>query len=313
MDVLRHGLALLADFYALGSGRSVLLAAHCLWCASRLHLPALHKDGHHRYLLSFWFTFLGTFGSGALSAFLFMRPDLHPVPAMKDPRLLPFLVAAWYFVQYTYIGHRIMSASPVRLLCRLSTTLSRAGRICNNSELAVALYPGVYGAQLVMGTVGGAGGKLACDTMKHCLGHLMDPAEVSLPGWSMRSGFLGSAVYLAFVHYLPEELRLEPQQAKALVVTVCMLHATLGHFLGADIDFTGPFGTAFHAITGIPTHSGSKAPLPSSTTPKRTAVTEERKKKESGAGAGNATNGKDGECFSEGGKKHNLRDRKSVV
>lgn len=86
----------------------------------------------------------------------------------------------------------------------------RAGLICARAELAASLYPGVVGAHLLLGTIAGTGGGLVCDAIKHALGQLARPAELSVPSWALRSGFLGATVYLSAVHYLPPELQLEP-------------------------------------------------------------------------------------------------------
>eukprot|EP00873_Tetraselmis_striata_P012690 jgi/Tetstr1/432954/TSEL_022292.t1 len=252
MDLFRETLTTLSTIYSGFSGTTIASVAHCLWCAVALRLDALHQGGH-RALLSFLYYFLGAYGSGTLSALVFMRPDVAPIPAFRDPRLLPLAAAAWYVVNYTRLGDWPMSKLlPLRLLCRLSTTLSRSSRICTNTALAVALYPGVHGAHLVMGTIGGVGSTLLCDAIKATLGMQTKPAELSAPGWSMRSGFLGSAVFLIAVYHLPEALRLEAEQAKALVVTVCLVHAAFGTLRGADSDFTAPCGAAFHALSGIP-------------------------------------------------------------
>mmetsp|Transcript_18436 Transcript_18436/g.48122 ORF Transcript_18436/g.48122 Transcript_18436/m.48122 type:complete len:315 (+) Transcript_18436:193-1137(+) len=249
---LREGLTALSALYARGNGPTdLILGLHCLYCAAVLRMPELHAGGH-RWLLSFWAVFAGAFGGGTLTALLMMRPDMAPVPAFVDARLLPYIAAAWYFVHYTRLGAWLLGLPLVRLICRLATTYCRAGLICARAEMAASLYPGVVGAHLLLGTIAGTGGTLLCDAIKHALGGLARPAELSAPSWALRSGFLGATVYLSAVHYLPQEFQLEPLQAKALVTTMLLLQAVLSTLWGAEIDLTRPLDAAFHALSGIP-------------------------------------------------------------
>jgi hypothetical protein len=164
--------------------------------------------------LSFWTVFLGAFGGGTVTALLIMRPDLAPLPAFLDARLLPYLVTTWYVVQYTYIGRVLMGVRPILFACKLATTYCRAGLICGRAELAVQLYPGVYGAHLIVGTLAGSGGKLLCDAILHGIGQLSSPAELSAPTWALRSGLAFSFLYLSFVHYLPAPFSLNAAQVR---------------------------------------------------------------------------------------------------
>lgn len=118
----REGLTALAGLYAHGNGPTdAILALHCLYCAAVLRMPELHAGGH-RWLLSFWAVFAGAFGGGTLTALLMMRPDVAPLPAFVDARLLPYIAAAWYFVHYTRLGAWLLGLLPIRFLCRLATT-----------------------------------------------------------------------------------------------------------------------------------------------------------------------------------------------
>lgn len=59
---------------------------------------------------------------------------------------------------------------------------------------AVAKFPGVYAAPLVLATTSGCGGKFTSDFMLHAAG-LASTTEMMSPGFSVRGSFLCAALY----------------------------------------------------------------------------------------------------------------------
>ena len=57
------------------------------------------------------------------------------------------------------------------------STVLRAGLICGRTSLGVQLYPGVLAAPLVLGTLGGTGGKFLCDVLLGSVG--LRPGELA--------------------------------------------------------------------------------------------------------------------------------------
>ena len=68
-------------------------------------------------------------------------------------------------------------------------------------DAAVVLYPGVIAAAVILGTLGGSGGKFLSDSIRQMWGILETPAEASIPGAAFRSSFLLTIIYYFSHHY----------------------------------------------------------------------------------------------------------------
>uniref|UniRef100_A0A061RI31 Uncharacterized protein n=1 Tax=Tetraselmis sp. GSL018 TaxID=582737 RepID=A0A061RI31_9CHLO len=267
----------LADFYDSFKGpHSLILLGHCLWCAYAFRSNSVGLV--QRYVLGFWIVFLGSFGGGVVTSLLMQRPDVVPNPAFSDARILPYTLAAWYLVQYTSIGDMFSAVWPLRMLCRFASTFCRASLICQRTDAAAKLFPGVPGAALLLGTLAGTGGKLLTEYILHHLGHLNHPSEVTLPSYALRSGFIGAGTYLVSVYLLPPESQLNTAQGKAVVITVLLLQTLVSTLWGREVDITAPFKATFHAVTGIPEYTGEHPQPPKPQQPP--AAQQQRKQKD---------------------------------
>ena len=93
---------------------------------------------------------------------------------------------------------------------------------------------------------------MAVELILHSLGELDKPPELVMPSFALRSGFMGSLIYLCSVHIAPEDLGLNVQQGRALVISVLLLQALISTMYGKEVDITAPFKATFHAVTRIP-------------------------------------------------------------
>jgi len=251
VDTVRSGLSALARIHALGDGpHTLLLALHVLNGASTVRSESAYR--RQRFVVGFWIVFFACFGGSFTSSLLIQRPDLVANPAFKDVRVLPFTLLAWYFTQYTQLGGWLAQSKLFGGVSRLASTFNRGRNICRVTEVAVKLYPGVYGASLLLGTLAGTGGRLWSEYILHHLGDLKRPSEITLPSFVLRSGLLGAVIYLASVHLLPSDFSLAPDEGKALVATTLLLQAVVSLALGRELDPTAHLSDTFHAVTKIP-------------------------------------------------------------
>jgi hypothetical protein len=125
------------------------------------------------------------------------------------------------------------------------TALLRALLMVSRVDLAVAMFPGVIAAPLVLGTIAGSGGKFIVDAMKFGWGNMPGRAEMTEPGFTSRSAFVASAAYYILAHGAG---LVEPRAAAGLVVTALMVHTGLTEPLGRPLDFTEPIAQAVHMI-----------------------------------------------------------------
>lgn len=99
-------------------------------------------------------------------------------------------------------------------------------------DLAVAMFPGVIAAPLILGTLAGSGGKLIVDAIRHHWTGLLGPAEASVPTFVWRSAALASGGYWAACKYTSY---LTSQEAAALVITVLVRRLKDAHELGGRV------------------------------------------------------------------------------
>jgi hypothetical protein len=90
-------------------------------------------------------------------------------------------------------------------------------------DLAVTLFPGVVAAPLVLGTLGGCGGRLLADIILTTWGQGPPSVELSQPGYVSRSGFMAAAAYYVIAYVL----RVMPAQAVAGVVVTLLVSGGL--------------------------------------------------------------------------------------
>ncbi|KAF8062702.1 clasp1b [Scenedesmus sp. PABB004] len=126
-------------------------------------------------------------------------------------------------------------------------------------DLAVALYPGIAAAPLLLGTLAGCGGRLIADALLTAWGALPGLAELSSPGFVSRSAALAAASYYALAHAAGV---LPPDAAAGLVITTLVrparvgargahsvLHSAASEATGLDLDFTAPVARLLHTLT----------------------------------------------------------------
>ena len=82
-------------------------------------------------------------------------------------------------------------------------------------------------------------------------------AEVSAPGFALRSGFAG-----AFVHYMTVYVFevLKPNEGLALITTLYVVHGLLSDLLKQPLDYTHPLAAIAHTLTNVPMPGRLPAP-----------------------------------------------------
>lgn len=110
------------------------------------------------------------------------------------------------------------------MVTKSCTSLMRAKLILARVDLAVRIFPGVAAAPLLLGTLGGCGGRLLCDLVKHGWSRPEHPvnAELSNPAWVSRSAFLAAAVYYLGAYHFA---LVPPEQLAGLILTLKVRHA----------------------------------------------------------------------------------------
>lgn len=95
-------------------------------------------------------------------------------------------------------------------------SLLRAQLIISRVDVAVINFPGVVAAPLLLGTLGGCGGRLIVDALRFGWGAMPGRAELSDPGWVGRSAFMAATAYYLAAYGLAV---VEARAAAGLVVT----------------------------------------------------------------------------------------------
>mgnify|MGYP001810721170 CR=1 FL=1 len=83
-------------------------------------------------------------------------------------------VAAWWL--FHFAPGRLAARAwdglpPLRAAAKACRAVLRANTIVHRVNAAVAVYPGVLAAPLLLGTLGGAGGRLTVDAFAYCAGY----------------------------------------------------------------------------------------------------------------------------------------------
>ncbi|EFJ49844.1 hypothetical protein VOLCADRAFT_104093 [Volvox carteri f. nagariensis] len=230
------------------------LIGHCL-C-----LAALAPEFKHRFLVHFWMTFLAGFGGGVVTSILIMDPMKAPISIFANNALGLTWLICWWLMTYSPfdVVSRLHSLPPIKTVTKLCVTFMRANLIINRVDLAVALFPGVIAAPLILGTLAGSGGKLLVDAIRHHWGGLSGPTEASVPTFVWRSAALAAGGYWAACKYTG---LLTSQEAAAVVITVLLVHSLLSDLFGPDFtDFTYPVAKVAHALSLVPMPTATATP-----------------------------------------------------
>lgn len=83
------------------------------------------------------------------------------------------------------------------------------------------------GAPILLGSIGGTGGKLVVDYILYSMGDLKRPSELTMPSFAIWSGFLGTTIFYVTVHVLPLGLRLEQEQVGMIRHCIAEILSTL--------------------------------------------------------------------------------------
>ena len=81
--------------------------------------------------------------------------------------------AAWWAFHYCPGGWvaRLHASPPVYATTKAMRSTLRVTTIAHRVNAACKLYPGILAAALILGTLGGCGGKLIVDAFSHCAGY----------------------------------------------------------------------------------------------------------------------------------------------
>jgi len=196
-------------------------------------------------------TFLWGNGGGVVTAALLMNPHKAPLAAFAKNEVMVVWTVCWWLNNYCPRGlvASITRRWYVQMFTKQGTCLSRALLIISRVDLAVQLYPGVVAAPLILGTLAGCGGRILADILLHSWEELPSHAELTVPAFASRSGFIAASVYYLGAHVL----QLASKEAVAgIVVTSLMLHSLLADLLGLPLDFTAPLAQLMHSCCNVP-------------------------------------------------------------
>lgn len=243
-----------------GAFFSACLVGHCLFTASLtrgLSHPAPgdkpDPSAFYSWLFSLVYGVIGSFGGGLTSCLLLRDPSLTNLSVFSDNRVFLFFVVAWWLMNFAPkdVAFKVYSFLPVQLLARMGSSYLRSTMICMRVDMAVLKFPGIVGAPLLLGTIGGTGGKFFSDLILAGAGRM--PAgqlpEIMSPTFGGKASFLTALLYVALVHWGVFVSR----EAAEMLVILCFELQTVGLLLlGLPCDFTVPVFKVFHALTGIP-------------------------------------------------------------
>lgn len=161
------------------------------------------------YMQSYWITFVAAFGGGVLSSIVLGDPSTPPALfASNDVGVI--FTAVWWAINYSPAAPllvHVLSRPPVAAVARAALNALRAGLVASRVDSAVARFPGVIAAPLFIGTLAGAGGKLASDPMLAAVagggrGANNKVSEFASPSIALRSAFGGALAQYLLAHVL---------------------------------------------------------------------------------------------------------------
>lgn len=242
-----------------GAFFSACLVGHCLFTASLtrgLSHPAPGKKGepsvYYSWLFSLIYGVIGSFGGGLCSCLLLRDPSLTNLSVFSDNRVLLFFTAGWWLMNFAPrdVPFRVYRIMPVQLLARMGSAYLRSTMICMRVDMAILKFPGIVGAPLLLGTIGGTGGKFFSDLILVGAGHMpIQHAEAMCPTFGGKASFLAALLYVTLVHWGGFVSR----EVAELLVIFCFELQTVATLLsGLPCDFTKPVFAAFLALAGIP-------------------------------------------------------------
>ncbi|GBG59374.1 hypothetical protein CBR_g38401 [Chara braunii] len=204
------------------------------------------------YAVSFWVSFFAAAGGGSLANML-----MQEQPAVfVDDAVLPIFAICWFLVNYApkEIGAVMFDFFPIRLICRIASSINRARSICDKADLAVEkLGPGMFVGPVLVGSIAGLGGKLLFDfasrlfVSKKVAGPVS--RELVYPSWATWSACACSFTYLLTTYWMP---MLPKDVSCTLVVTILVCQVLASELSGGPADLSAPIVSCFHKISGIP-------------------------------------------------------------
>ena len=223
------------------------LLGHCI--AMNLLFKGKYRDN---WLKSFWVAFIGAFGGGTMMNLL----SYQPVSWLADNNMVYMFFAVWYAINYLPsfgLVPALANFVPVRIASKAASTLLRAQLLITMVDAGVKAHPGQWYTPLFYGTVAATGGKFIADAVAAISGE-STLSSFYMPEWAVRSGFIGSVVYvlLAYSPLGDYEPLLEAELAAAAVTTLFLAHTVASDLLDDPLDWTAPFEWIFHLVTRVP-------------------------------------------------------------
>lgn len=194
-----------------------------------------------------------------MSSLLLQDPVSAPIALFHSNYLGMVWTVCWWLMNYfpQDLVASLHTLLPFRIISKVCLNILRAGLIASRVDLSVLKFPGVIAAPLVIGTIGGSGGKFLQDGIQMACGSLQGPTEVTAPGFASRTGFAGTLAYYLSVHVLEF---LKPAEGLALVTTVFIVHGVLSDLLKQPLDWTHPLAVMAHAVANVPMPGAQPAP-----------------------------------------------------
>ena len=99
----------------------------------------------------------------------------------------------------------------------------RARTLCHRVSQCVKFYPGATIAPIIMGTIGGSGGKVISDMIRGGYGLTTGRDEMSMPTFSVQSGVFCAFVYYWLVHISTSLTAMQGSTLITLLLVCCPL------------------------------------------------------------------------------------------
>lgn len=223
----------------------VLVVGHCTF------VSLLTRALREKFLLSFWVGLFAAVGGGIVSGYLLQDPKVAPNPIFSGNAIIGTWTVCWWAVNYFpySLVAGVAATLPIRAACRVCSNVLRVGTMAARCDAARLVYPGSIAAPLILGTVGGSGGKFLSDAILAGAGLAQGSSELLVPSFAWRSGVFGTTAYFVLAHGLEGWTS---KEARALVTALFLTHGLLADFAGRPLDFTAPIAKVLHALLNIP-------------------------------------------------------------